>query len=349
MKLSELAILLGSSVAAAKEDFEVTGISTLEEASPTDVSFISDQKYMSGIKDTRAGAVLVSEKLAPVEIPHIPLADVWAGTLTTLKHFFPGFERRSYQGIHPSAIVDKTARLGENVTVAPLVVIGPGAIIGDGTYIGPGAVIGATCRLGANCTVYANAVLESETRLGNGVYVQPGAVIGADGFKYELLNGRWTKIPQVGHVELGDDVEVGANTCIDRASYTVTSVGPNTKVDNLVQIAHNVKVGQNGVIVSQTGIAGSSTVGDNCIVAAQAGIADNVTVGNQVIVLARAAVKDDVKDGQKMFGAPAQTFREEARLIGLQHRLPELFAEVTRLTKRVAELEQALSDREKES
>lgn len=339
MKLTELAAMLGGSAVNLTDDFEVTGISTLDEAQPGEISFITDKKFLPALPGSKASAVLISAKLAPVNQPHIPLADVWSGTLASLKLFYPNFARRTYDGVHPSAIIDNTAAIGSDVTISPLAVVGPGAVIGDGTYLGPGVVIGERCRVGQDCTIYANVVLESETVLGNGVFMQPGAVIGADGFKYEMLAGKWTKIPQVGHVELADDVEIGANTCIDRASYTVTSVGNNSKIDNLVQIAHNVKVGKNTVVVSQSGIAGSTTVGDYTILAAQVGIADNLSVGNKAVILAQSGVKDQVKDGETWFGTPARPFRQEARIIAQEGKLPEMAAELQRLSKKIAELE----------
>ncbi len=347
MKLSELASLLGAEVANFNgNDVDVFGVSTLGEASENDISFVTDKKYTGGLASTRACAVIIPENLAPVDKPYIALKDVWSGVLAALKVFYPNFARKTYEGVHPTAVVDPSAEVAADVVLGPMVVVGPGAKIGAGSYVGAGAVIGADCVIGEKSIIYANAVLEAETRLGQGVVVQPGAVLGADGFKYELLRGRWTKIPQVGHVELGDGVEVGANTCIDRASYTVTAVGPNTKVDNLVQIAHNVRVGENCVVVSQTGIAGSTTVGNNTILAAQVGLADNLTVGNGAVVLAQSGVKDHIKDGETHFGTPSRPFRQAARIIGIENKLPELAAELARLTAKVAELEARLAEKE---
>lgn len=347
MNLSELLELTGGVLLnGAGAELEITGISTLDEAVAGELSFVTDRKYLSGVQTTAASVLLMPEGLGEgLDRPVIVLKDVWSGVLKTLKAFYPDFARRVYKGIHPTAVVDERAVLAEGVTVGPCAVIGAGAVLGANCYIAPGVVIGAGCVLGENCTVYANAVLEDGVKLGKGVFIQPGAVIGADGFKYEMLAGNWTKIPQVGTVVLGDDVEVGANSCIDRASYTVTAVGRNTKIDNLVQIAHNVKMGENCVVVSQSGIAGSSTVGDYTILAAQAGIADNVKVGRQVVILGRTGVKDDVGDKQTVYGTPARPFRHAARIVGVEGKLPELAAEVNALAKRVAELEELLKDK----
>lgn len=342
MKLSELAALLGSEVTGATEDFEITGISTLDEAIAGEISFVTDKKFLKRVEGSRASAVLLPGDLSVDEKPYILLKDPWAGVLAALKLFYPGFARKDYQGVHVSAVIDASARLAAGVSVGPLAVIGAEAGIGAGSYIGPGVVIGAQCVIGENCTIYANAVLESGTKLGNGILIQPGAVIGSDGFKYELLQGRWTKIPQVGHVEIADDAEIGANSCIDRASYTVTAVGQNSKIDNLVQIAHNVRVGENTIVVSQVGIAGSTTIGDNTILAAQAGVADNLKVGNQVVALARSGITHNVGDGEKVMGFPARAYMRTSRIMAVESKLPEMFAELKRLTNKVEELEARL-------
>lgn len=342
MKLSELAVLLDSRVAGATEDLEITGISTLDEAIAGEISFVTDRKFLKRVESSRASAFLLPGDLSLDEKPYIPLQDAWAGVLAALKHFYPGSARKEYQGVHISAVIDASAKLAPGVSVGPLAVIGAEAGIGAGSYIGPGVVIGEKCAIGENCTIYANAVLEGGTKLGNGVLIQPGAVIGSDGFKYELLHGRWTKIPQVGHVEIADDAEIGANSCIDRASYTVTAVGQNSKIDNLVQIAHNVRVGKNTIVVSQVGIAGSSTIGNNTILAAQAGVADNLKVGNEVVALARSGIMQNVGDGEKVMGFPARASMRTSRIMAIENKLPEMYAELKRLTKKVEELEARL-------
>lgn len=348
MKASQLADLLGSRVEnALQDDVELTGISTLADATADQATFITDQKFLPQAKDSRAAVVLIAEKLAPLDRPCIPLKNVWEGVLLALQTFYPDHERKSWQGIHPTAVVDPAADLAEGVSVGPYAVIGAGVKVERGCYIAPGVVIGPGCHLGEGCTIYPNAVLEAETVLGRGVYVQAGAVIGADGFKYEVLGGRWTKIPQVGHVEVGDDAEIGANTCLDRASYAATRIGKNTKIDNLVQIAHNVQIGDNCVVVSQTGIAGSTRVGDNCIIAAQAGVADNLEIGAGAVLLARSGVVADVEAGATMFGTPANPFRQEARIIAASKKLPDLAATVAKLVQRVEELEARLAEAEK--
>jgi UDP-3-O-[3-hydroxymyristoyl] glucosamine N-acyltransferase len=342
MKASDLATALGGLLVNTADDIELSGVSTLSDATSSDVAFVTGKKFVKPAMSSEAGLIITSEKLPIPDRPLLVVKNVWSGVLQALKLFYPNFARKSYAGVHATAVIDATVRLGSNVSVGPYAVIGADTEIGDGCYIAPGVVIGARCRIGSDVTIYANAVIEDETRLGNRVFVQPGAVIGSDGFKYEILDGRWTKIPQVGHVELADNVEVGANTCIDRASYSVTAVGADTKIDNLVQIAHNARIGNNCVIVAQTGIAGSSTVGNNSILAAQAGVADNLTLGEQSILMARAAALTDLEGKQTYWGFPAVPFTQEARQAAARKKLPDLLSQVAKLSKRVAELEARL-------
>jgi len=342
MKASELARLLGGTLENGNQDSDITGISTLAEAKSSDATFITDKRFLAQAATSNAAIFLIPEKLAPIDRPYIALKEVWAGVLKALQEFHPNFERREYSGVHASAVVHPGARVAKDAVLGPHVVVGAETEIGAGCYIGPGVVIGARCKIGDNSIIYPNAVIEAGTVLGQNVIVQPGAVVGGDGFKYEIIGGRWTKIPQVGHVELGDFAEVGANSCLDRASYSVTLVGRDTKIDNLVQIAHNVHVGNNCVVVAQTGIAGSTTIGDNSILAAQTGVADNLQIGQRVVLMAQAGVKDNIPDGQTWFGTPARPFVEEARIIAASKKLPQLQTEISAMAKRLAELEAEL-------
>jgi len=346
MRLTEFASAIGGSVNNLQEDFEITGISTLEAAQPGEVSFISDKKYASRVTESKAAAVVTSPEIPVEGRASVVVGEPWRAVLFLLEQLFPNSLRRWPEGVHPSAVVDATAQLGEGARIGANAVIGANVQIGAGTAIGPGCVIGADCILGDNCTLGATSVLEQGTVLGGSVILQPGVVLGADGFKYEMLAGTYTKIPQVGNVVLGDGVEVGANTCIDRASFTRTSIGKNTKIDNLVQIAHNAEIGSGCIVVSQVGVAGSTSIGDGCILAAQAGIADNLKLGKQVVVLAKAGVKDSFDDKTTLFGTPARPMREAARIIAAEAKLPDLLQTVSKLTKRVDELEQKLAANE---
>lgn len=353
MKLTELAASLGAEIRNLRDDFEIRSITTLERAAAGDVSFIASDKYAAAAGQSRASALIIPDKLSPTalaalpsEAALIPVAEPWAGVLRLLQKLHPDAGRPDFAtGIHPTAVIDTSAKIAPDAAVGPNAVIGPRAVIGSRTVVGANCVVGRDCRVGADCVLHPAAVLQDSTVLGDRVIVHPGAVLGADGFKYEIIGGRWTKIPQVGHVEIADDAEIGANTCVDRASYTETVVGSNTKIDNLVQIAHNVRVGANCIIVSQTGVAGSTEIGDGTILAAQAGIADNLKIGRRAVVLARAGVKDHIQDGETVIGTPARPFRQAARIIAAENRLPDWVKELERLRARVEELEKALASR----
>lgn len=339
MRITEFAAAMNSHVTNLQEDFEITGISTLERAKPGEVSFVSNEKYLSRGETTQASALIVPEKVELSSTPTVALAEPWAGVLFLLNALYPESHYRHFSGVHPTAVVDPTAELGESVTVAPNAVIGPRTRIGARSVIGPASVIGADCTIGEDTLIHANVVVAYNCQIGNRVILYPGAVIGADGFKYEVIGGRWTKIPQVGTVVLEDGVEIGANTCVDRASFTETRVGANTKIDNLVQIAHNCQIGSECIIVSQSGIAGSSSVGDGSILAAQVGIADNLKLGKGVRIMAQSGVKDHLADRDTVVGTPARPFRQQARIYAAEARLPEIASELNKLKARVEELE----------
>jgi UDP-3-O-[3-hydroxymyristoyl] glucosamine N-acyltransferase len=343
MRVREFAQATGARPVGLADDFEIQGISTLEDAQPGQVSFVTNERYMEAAAQTRASALIVPEELVVTGKPCLVMREPWLGVLFLLEHFYPADSAIYYDGVHPTAMIDPTAQLGERVRVGPHAVVGPECVIGARSIIEAGCVIGRDVRIGEDCRLHPRVVLEHGTRIGNRVIIQAGAVLGGDGFKFEVINGRWQKIPQVGRVVVEDDVEIGANTTIDRASFTETHIGAGTKIDNLVQIAHNVRIGRDCVVVAQVGIAGSSTVGDGSILAAQVGVADNLKLGKGVRVMARSGVKDDIPDGRTVLGAPARPFRVAARIMAAEAKLPELVAQVTKLSEKVAELERKLS------
>jgi UDP-3-O-[3-hydroxymyristoyl] glucosamine N-acyltransferase len=342
MRISEFASAVQAQVEGLTEDFEIRSLTTLSEAQEGDVSFVAKSRYANEAQSSHASAIIVPEGTTIKGRTTLAMKEPWAGVLFLLNHLFPAGRETWFEGVHADCFVDPTAELAPDVTVGPCAVIGPRTKIGAGTIIGPGCVIGQDCEIGENCLFNANMVLGHEVKIGNRVLIQPGAIIGADGFKFEVIDGTWTKIPQIGRVVVEDDVEIGANTCIDRASFTETHIGAGTKIDNLVQIAHNVQVGRSCVIVSQSGIAGSTTIGDGSILAAAVGVADNLKIGKRCVLLARAGLKDNVPDGETFLGTPAGPFRKAARIMAMQQRLPELNETVARLEARVKELEERL-------
>jgi UDP-3-O-[3-hydroxymyristoyl] glucosamine N-acyltransferase len=301
------------------------------------VSFLGNEKYHGQFLVTKAAAILVprgvtegpeSAALIAVDNPSFAFAVVVRHFAAATRAFIPG--------IHPRAFVDPTAVLNpEKVRVQAGAVVMAGASVGDGSDIGPNAVISEDVVIGTDCCIKANVTVSNRSVLGDRVILQAGAVIGSDGYGYEFSGGRHVKMDQVGTVELGDDVEIGANTTIDRARFGKTLVGEGTKIDNLVQIGHNCVIGKHCIIISLSGISGSARLCDYVTVAGQVGIAGHVTVGSKSILSARTGVSCSIPGDQVYGGNPAQPLREELKTQALVRRLPKLIA-------RVKELEDAL-------
>ncbi|MGC4014904.1 MAG: UDP-3-O-(3-hydroxymyristoyl)glucosamine N-acyltransferase [Luteolibacter sp.] len=284
---------------------------------------------------TAAGAVLVppGETEGPEGAALIAVENPSGAFGAVVKHF--AVAGRPFQpGVHSTAFVDPTATLDPSkVRVQAGAVVLSGAVIGDGSDIGPNVVIGEDSVIGRDCKLYANCTVRERCVLGDRVILQPGAVIGSDGYGYEFANGRHMKVDQVGIVELRDDVEIGANTTIDRARFGKTIVGEGTKIDNLVQLGHNVVIGKHCLVISQSGIAGSSRLGDYVTVAAQVGMVGHISVGDKAILAARTGVNRSLEGGITYFGDPAQPYMEEQKLRAHIRRLPKLVEEVKALKK----------------
>lgn len=335
LTLSELARLADGDIVRGGLDSSYTGMAALDAATSGDISFLGNEKYKAQFLATSAGAVLVprgvtqgpeTTALVAVDNPSLAFASVVRHFATAARPFVPG--------IHPSATVDPSAKLDpERVSVRPGAVVMAGAVIGDGTDIGPNSVIGEDVVVGRDCVIYANVSIRERCVIGDRVILQPGAVIGSDGYGYEFVNGRHLKIDQVGIVELGDDVEVGANSTIDRARFGKTVIGEGTKIDNLVQIGHNVVIGRHCLVIAQTGMAGSSRLGNYVTVAAQSGIAGHVMVEDKAILGARTGVTTNLKGGTTYLGNPAQPFLDEQKQKALVRRLPKMLEDLRALKK----------------
>jgi UDP-3-O-[3-hydroxymyristoyl] glucosamine N-acyltransferase len=330
LTLSELARWIDGDIVRGEFDLSLTGMAALDAAGPQDVSFLGNEKYYGQFLQTAAAAVIVprgmtqgspNTALIAVENPSLAFAVVVRHFAAATRQFTPG--------IHPSAVVDPSALLDPTKTrVQPGAVIMAGAKIGDGSDIGPNVVIGEDVTLGKDCQIMANASIRERCVLGDRVILQPGAVIGSDGYGYEFSGGRHVKIDQVGIVEIADDVEIGANTTIDRARFGKTLIGEGTKIDNLVQVGHNVIIGKHCLIVSQVGISGSSHLGDYVTLAGQVGVAGHVTIGSKAIISARTGVTSSLDGDQVYAGKPAQPMREEMKQQAQLRRLPLLIARV---------------------
>ncbi len=335
LTLSELARLAGGDIVRGGLDVSFAGVAALDAAAPDVISFLGNEKYRAQFAATRAGAVIVprgvsggpeTTALVAVDNPSLAFAAV-------VRHFAAA-SRALEPGVHPRASVDPEATLDpEKTRVHAGAVVMAGAKIGDGSEIGPNVVIGEQAIIGRDCRIMANVTIRERCVLGERVIVQPGAVIGSDGYGYEFHDGRHVKIDQVGIVEIGDDVEIGANTTIDRARFGKTVIGEGSKIDNLVQIAHNVVLGKHCLVVSQSGLAGSSRIGDYVTIAAQAGVGGHVTIGDKAILAARTGVTADVPGGETYAGKPALPMREEMKLQAHVRRLPKLVERVKALEK----------------
>jgi UDP-3-O-[3-hydroxymyristoyl] glucosamine N-acyltransferase len=262
------------------------------------------------------------------------VADPFSAFVTIARHLHGGPEP-SPHGIDPRACVHPTAQIGADPSIYPNAVVGEGCQIGARCRVYSGAVLGRQCRLGDDVTVYANAVLYDGTIVGHRVIVHANAVLGADGFGYRFQDGRHVKVPQFGHVEIGDDVEIGACTTIDRGTFQTTRIGAGTKIDNLVQIGHNCRIGRHNLLVSQMGIAGSSSTGDYVVIAGQVGVVGHIHIGDGAMIGGQAGVTKDVPAGQRMLGSPATPEREQKRILMSLEKLPDIRRDLRRIKQQL--------------
>ena len=339
----EIAAITGGTVVGNPET-NVTGVAGIKESVPGDVTFIASPKYLAALKTTHASVVLMDRKLEVEYTGTIVRVDnpVQAFTQVVMRVMPPPV--KFVPGVHPRAVIADTAQLGKDVCIRSGAVIEENAVIGDRAVIGANTVIGPGCQIGADCILYANVTLREYTVLGQRVILHSGVVLGADGFGFERVNGKHQKIPQVGIVEVGDDVEIGANSAIDRARFGKTRIGRGTKIDNLVQIGHNCVIGEDCIICGLVGLAGSTIIGNNVTVAGQVGIAGHMTIGDNSIIMAQAGVTKDVPPGSFMLGAPAVPHKEFKRVNAVTQHLPELSAKVNELEKQLAEMRQRLDN-----
>ncbi len=332
-RLSELAEKLGAQLLLGDgfEDIVVTGINTLEEAGPSELSFLSNPKYTGQLKTTGAGAVIVRPEHSS-EVKRALVADqpyeLFARALTLFMH-----PQGSFQGVSHLAHIDHTAAVGENCNIYPFSFIGPRVVLGKGCSVFPGCYIGEDCVIGDGCVLYPHVTLMAGTVIGSGCVLQPGVVIGAEGFGFIRVQDGISKIPQIGIAEIGNNVEIGANSTVDRAVLSKTTIGDGTRIDNLVQIGHNVKMGKNCLIVAQVGIAGSTQVGDNVTMAGQAGLSGHLHIGSNSTIGPQSGVAKDIPEGKVVSGTPTMDYNIYLRMATLMPKIPELFKRVSSLEK----------------
>ena len=289
----------------------ISGVASLTQANGDQLSFLSNRKYAADLAATKAGAVLVPKNLEGTDDRWIRVDDPYFALARIMTRWFSN--RPLPRGISPKAVVAPSAKLGANVSLGHFAIVGDDVVIGNNVAIFQGVSIEAGSTIGNDCIIYPNAVIYDGTRIGNRCIIHSGVVIGSDGYGFAAHEGKHHKIPQIGIVRIEDDVEIGAGTTIDRAALGETVIGEGTKIDNLVQIGHNVKIGKHCLLVSQVGIAGSTELGDYVAVAGQSGFSGHLKIGNRVQVAAKSAVLDDVPDDAKVMGSPAVPFTEFAR------------------------------------
>jgi UDP-3-O-[3-hydroxymyristoyl] glucosamine N-acyltransferase len=340
MKLHELAQRLGGRLENSNDDIEITGVAGIEEASPKQVTFIANPKYAAAARSTQAAAIIVGDDFPALDRPMLRHGNPYLAFARAIEVFYRPFEYRN--GVHKTAIIDPSAKIGKGASIGAYVVIEAGVEIGDHCTLLPHVVIYREARIGNHFFAHAHAVVREGCVLGDHVVLQNGAVIGADGFGFAKDDrGEWHKIAQSGPAVIEDDVEVQANACIDRASIGETRVGRGSKIDNLVQVGHGSKVGQRTLLCAQVGLAGSTHVGNDVILAGQVGVAGHCSIGDGVIATAQTGIPNDVAAGKVVSGYPAIENRQWLRAVAIFSRLPELARSLRWSTKKVTQREGA--------
>jgi len=352
--LGQLAELVGGRVEGDPAT-AINGANVLSEVASGEITFVDQAERLKQLTATQAAAVVAPEKLAehwkaagdtPTRLPAILVADVHAAFAAIVTHFRPSRSRTAV-GIHPRAIISPSARWGHGVNIHPGATIDDDCHIGNGTTILPGAHLMPGCTIGQDVTIGPGVVLYENTIVGDRSILHGGVVIGAHGFGYSFVNGRHILSAQLGYVRIGSDVEIGAGSTIDRGTYGATTIGDGTKIDNLVQIAHNCRIGQHNIICAQVGIAGSTSTGDYVVIGGQAGLRDHIHIGNGARLGAMAGITNDVPDGAAMLGIPATPEREQKLKLAALAKLPEMRQEFKAFRREIKALQEAVGVRPK--
>jgi UDP-3-O-[3-hydroxymyristoyl] glucosamine N-acyltransferase len=340
MRVRELAEWLGATFEGDGEK-ELTGVAPLETAGGADLAFIGSRKAAAQAQSSAAGCLL-----APAEWPSpgrrtvVRVPNPRTAFARAMSRFYPVEQPKP--GIHPTAVVGQDVEIGAMVYVGPHAAIGDGCRIGAASSIGPGCSVGKRVALGEGCVLHPNVTVYDNVDIGRGTILHSGVVIGADGFGYVMEDGRWQKFPQVGRVEIGDFVEIGANSCVDRAALGVTSIGEGTKLDNMVHVGHNCRIGRHVVVAAQTGFSGGVVVEDYAVIGGQVGIGDKARIEARAILGSGCGVLTSkiVRSGETVWGTPARPLRQHLEQLANLAKLPEMRREVAELKRRMAELEQ---------
>lgn len=341
LTLHKLASLCDAELQGGNATIEITAAADIMDATVNQVTALSNAKYRKYLKDCQASACFVISNFkhenAPENLILLLCEDPEISFLKAIKILHP--TTKFPHSIAEQAVLADNVSLGENVHIAAFSSIAENSSIGEQTEIFASVHIGRNVVIGKNCQIYPNVVIYHNTQIGNNVIIHAGAIIGADGFGYKYRNNEHLKVPHVGNVIIEDNVEIGANTCIDRAALGSTCIGMGSKIDNLVQLGHNNQIGRNVIICGQSGISGSCRIGDGAILAGSVGIADHVSVGQQAVVMARSGVASDVGEGDQIFGSPAKAKKTAWRELVALSKLPELFKKFKDLENRIKKLE----------
>jgi UDP-3-O-[3-hydroxymyristoyl] glucosamine N-acyltransferase len=321
-------------------DVKVSNVSKIEDGKPGTLSFLSNPKYEKYLYTSEASIVLINQSMTPekdVKSTLIKVEDAYQAFASLLQLVEQNKPKKT--GISKQASISESAETGENLYAGEFAVIGDHVKIGNNVSIHPQAYIGDNCVIGDNTIIYAGVKIYPECQIGNHVIIHSGTVIGSDGFGFARQDdGHYEKIPQLGNVIIKDHVEIGSNCSIDRAVMGSTVIHQGVKIDNLIQIAHNVEIGENTVVASQTGIAGSSKVGKNCTLAGQVGIVGHITVGDNIIIAAQSGVSKDIKDNQVMLGSPANPIADERRVIAVTRKLPQMWSKLNDIERQLKKM-----------
>lgn len=326
------------------ENATVHTFAKIEEGIPGAISFLSNPKYTSYIYDTQSSIVLVNRDFEPereIKATLIKVDNAYESLAKLMTLYEQSHPKRT--GIDPLAYVAPTAKIGENVYLAPFACVGDHAEVGDNTELHPHATVGRNAKVGKNCILYTNSNVYHDCIVGDNCILHSGSVIGADGFGFAPTPNGYDKIPQIGIAILEDDVEIGANTCVDRATMGATIIRKGVKLDNLIQVAHNVEIGSHTVIASQTGIAGSTKVGEWCMFGGQVGIAGHIKIGDKVNLGAQSGVPGSIKSGQSLIGTPPIEMKNFFKSSAVFKKLPEMYMELNNLKKELEELKKQLN------
>jgi UDP-3-O-[3-hydroxymyristoyl] glucosamine N-acyltransferase len=344
-RLKELAQWVDGTVVGDAE-IEISGVAAIEEAQEGEITFVASPKYLRKLQDTKASAIVVSREVIQANKPLLCVTHPQLALVKILNLFF----EKPYQpkGVDPHAWISPTVKLGKDLTLYPFVYVGDRCSVGDRVILYPGVYVGEDSVIGEDSILYSHVSIYSGTIIGKRVILHSGVVVGSDGFGYVKEGKRNVKIPQVGTVEIEDDVEIGANTTVDRAALGKTIIRRGAKIDNLVQVAHSVVIGEDSILCGQVGISGSTKIGSNVTLAGQVGVADHVEIGDNVVVGAQSGVMNDLPANQAYVGTPTYPHRESLRMVAAIPKLPEMKKTLVDIENRLKKIEEALSSRNKE-